>query len=104
MNTTPNPFASPEKTRASPPNSGRDTYNMVTDLIAGSNVRWRDNLIQAAVCLVCLAVGVALGYLLYGSAEATLLGAGIGLLSGLLGSGIFLMVFRAVRHAQGRHE
>jgi hypothetical protein len=33
-----------------------------------------------------------------------LVGGFIGVLAGLFGSGIFLMIYRAVRHLRGKHE
>jgi hypothetical protein len=33
-----------------------------------------------------------------------IVGGFLGLIAGLLGSGVFLMIYRAVRHAKGKHD
>lgn len=87
------------------PTPGREAYNIVTDTVAGPNIRKKDNLFQALAIVVCLLLGVLIGYLIAKDAITGVIAGGfIGLLVGLFGSGIFLMIFRAVRHAQGRHD
>ena len=95
--------------------SGVKAYNIVSDTVVGVNFRQSDNVFQLKVILVCLAVGVPLGALagvLLAEPQDRLLvafGGGLGLgfvgvVLGLFGSGIYLMVYRAVRHLKGKHD
>ena len=84
--------------------TGRQTYNIVSDLATGVNVRKRDNLYQALFILASIPAGALVGVCISRSGEGICLGCFGGLLAGLFGSGIFLMVYRALRHAQGRHD
>lgn len=93
---------SPEETPKRPM-TDRQTYNLVSDTVAGPNVRLKDNLYQGLAILVCLILGAGIGVLVGGMTGA-LIGAVAGLLVGLLGSGIFLMFYRAIQHARGRHD
>jgi hypothetical protein len=90
----------------------RAAYNVVTDVVTGVNVRGSDNRFQAVFILVTIVLLAAVGALLarwnrdwqlpwYGGA---LFGAFAGLVAGFFASGIFLMIYRAVRHIQGKHE
>ncbi len=92
--------------------SGRAAYNIVSDTVAGVNVRARDNLFQAVFILAAVVVLAVLGAVLaalngdwdlpwYGGA---IFGAFGGLVVGFFTSGIFLMIYRAVRHLQGKHD
>lgn len=82
---------------------GRKAYNVVTDIGFGPNIRMSDNCFQAAFILVSLLLGVGIGALI-GGGEGAVIGAFAGLVSGLILSGIILMVYRAVQHARGRHD
>jgi hypothetical protein len=94
----------PEDTPKQPLTS-RQTYNLVTDTVSGPNVRLKDNLYQGLAILVCLILGSLIGLLVATDRlPGALLGGFAGLLVGLIGSGIFLMVYRAIRHARGRHD
>jgi predicted RNA-binding Zn-ribbon protein involved in translation (DUF1610 family) len=85
--------------------SARETYNVVTDLAGGVNVRLRDNLFQLAAIVVTTVVGVLIGMLVADEAAVGAIAGGlVGLLVGLFGSGIFLMICRFVRHVTGHHE
>jgi hypothetical protein len=85
--------------------TGRQAYNVVTDTISGPNVRLKDNLFQGITILVCLLLGAGIGFLVMTDGLAGfLLGGFVGLLVGLFGSGIFLMIYRAVKHARGQHD
>lgn len=85
--------------------NGRETYNAITDIVGGPNVRLKDNLFQGLAILVCLLLGAGIGACWTKSWPGSIIiGAFVGLLAGLFGSGIFLMIFRAVRHRQGRHD
>ena len=87
------------------PTPGQEAYNIVTDTVIGPNIRKKDNLFQALAILVCLLLGVLIGFLIAKDAiTGVIVGGFIGLLAGLFGSGIFLMIFRAIRHARGRHD
>jgi hypothetical protein len=105
-----NDMQDPRSTQQAPPPvplTTRQTYNLASDTVAGVNVRAKDNLYQAVAIVVCLGLGVLIGYLLAGPDEAALgavLGGGAGLLAGLFGSGIFLMIYRGIQHARGRHD
>ena len=90
------------------PNTGvtdRQTYNIVSDTVVGANFRLRDNVIQAIAIFVSLCVGAIIGAV---AVEEQLMGALVGgflgMIAGLFGSGIFLMIYRAVRHMRGRHD
>jgi hypothetical protein len=93
------------------PLTGCEVYNAVTDLATGPNVRWRDNLFQGLVILAFAGAGALWGLthrkekLLGMEPGGLLVGFGLlaGLVVGLVASGAFLMGFRAVRHARGRH-
>lgn len=87
------------------PITGRQVYNLVTDTVGGPNVRLKDNLYQGVSILVCLLLGVGIGFLvLTDRLMGSLLGGFLGLLVGLFGSGIFLMIYRAIKHAQNKHD
>ncbi|HWG45074.1 MAG TPA: hypothetical protein VN688_20055 [Gemmataceae bacterium] len=96
-----NPQAEPSKKSL----TERQAYNLLTDTVAGPNLRWRDNLFQAKVILLCLALGVAIGpWTMTDRLMGAMLGGFVGLLVGLFGSGITLMIYRAIGHARGRHD
>ncbi len=100
MNTEP-----PSDDQQDKPLSGKEVYNLVTDVAIGPNIRLRDNLVQAAVIVVCTLLGTGIGALLIEDRIAgCLVGGFVGLLAGLLGSGLFLMIYRMVRHARGKHD
>jgi hypothetical protein len=98
--------APPPQAQPPAPPSGRETYNIVSDTAIGVNVRLWDNLFQLAAIVVCLLLGIGIGYAVSGQDPilGAVAGGFAGLLVGLFGSGIFLMIFRAVRHARGRHD
>jgi len=77
----------------------------IADAVTGVNVRISDNVIQAMAILVCLVLGAAVGALAYRQRlPAALAGGFLGVIVGLFGSGIGLMIFRAIRHVRGRHD
>ncbi len=87
-------------------------YNVVADTVTGVNVRWSDNRFQAIFIFSSIVVASLLGALLaainprwdlpwYGGA---LIGSFAGLLIGAFGSGIYLMVYRMLRHIKGKHD
>jgi hypothetical protein len=85
--------------------TGKEVYHVVSDTVAGPNVRLYDNLFQAAAILICLVLGTGIGYLVTSDGPTGAILGGIGgLLVGLFGSGIFLMIYRAIRHARGKHD
>lgn len=85
--------------------SGKQSYNVVADTVGGVNVRWKDNLFQALAIFVCLILGAGIGALVVEERMMGVIAGGfIGLIVGLFGSGIFLMIFRALRHLKGRHD
>jgi hypothetical protein len=81
--------------------SSKETYNVVSDTVVGINVRMKDNLIQGLIILVTIIIGLVIGQM-YGG--FLLLGGLAGLIVGFLVSGIFLMIYRAVKHASGDHD
>ena len=78
--------------------SSKETYNAVSDTVVGVNVRKKDNIIQGLIILVTVIIGLVIGQM-YGG--FLMLG---GLIIGFLVSGIFLMIYRAVKHASGDHD
>ncbi|HUG71424.1 MAG TPA: hypothetical protein VMM76_27005 [Pirellulaceae bacterium] len=120
---SPNPFAEdssdstddPAEGKPNTPMSGHEAYNLVSDLVVGGNLRKSDNVFQLKVILICTIVGVSLGAIagaiLSGSGHRLVgaLAAGLGLgfagvVVGLFGSGIYLMIYRAVCHMKGQHD
>ena len=88
------------------PDSQRQAYNVVTDLVAGPNVRFKDNLYQGLAVLAGIALGAGIGAMVSSESRAAgaIVGGILGMVAGLLLSGIFLMIFRAVMHARGKHD
>ena len=87
--------------------TGRQIYNLTTDVATGANIRWKDNLYQAIFILICLGLGVLIGFLVTINnprVPGGLIGGFVGVLVGLFGSGIFLMIFRAIKHIHGKHD
>jgi ABC-type microcin C transport system permease subunit YejE len=85
--------------------TNRQAYNVLSDTIAGPNLRLRDNLYQGLAILVCLLVGAGIGFLVITDGLAgALVGGFVGMVIGLFGSGIFLMIFRAIKHVRGHHD
>ena len=88
------------------------TYNIVTDMVTGVNVRMSDNLFQAVFILVSVLLGATIGVtvaLIYGDTQfpwlaGALVGSFAGLIIGVLASGMVLMIYRGWRHWKGRHD
>ena len=123
QSSSPNPFADdpsvsaadPKDEKSNIPATAREAYNIVSDTVVGVTVRKTDNLFQLKVILVCVLIGAALGATagaLWSDTDDRLVGAlggGLGLgfaglILGLFGSGIYLMIYRAVRHMKGKHD
>lgn len=94
------------------PTDSETVYNVVTDLVTGVNVRHQDNKFQAIFIVCSLLLAALVGAILasvqpswnlpwYGGA---LIGGFLGLVLGFFASGIFLMIYRAMRHIQGKHD
>lgn len=110
---TPNTSTGDEPALETPQvSSDRAAYNIVSDTVVGLNIRKSDNVFQAkfiGISVLALAtISAALAALnpewdlpWYGGALA---GSFAGLIVGLFASGIFLMIYRAVRHVKGDHE
>ena len=81
--------------------SSKETHNVVSDTLVGVNVRKKDNIIQGLIILVTVIIGLVIGQM-YGG--FLMLGGLGGLIIGFLVSGIFLMIYRAVKHASGDHD
>ena len=114
-----NPYTPPvSKENESDENSSGDvstakaTYNVVSDTVTGVNFRASDNKFQAkfiAVSVLLLALAGAVVALLKPDWElpwigGAIIGAFVGLVGGLVASGIVLMVYRASRHMSGKHD
>jgi len=62
-------------------------------------------LYQALAILAGLALGALIGWLAVAEQPmGVIVGGFLGLIAGLLASGVFLMIYRAVRHARGQHD
>jgi hypothetical protein len=114
-----NPFQPPKPTDSNPTewvgqnvSSGQATYNVVTDTVTGVNVRWSDNKFQAIFVTASILIAATIGAIVvalngqwklpwYAGALA---GAFAGMLFGIFASGIVLMIYRAMRHIQGKHD
>ena len=83
--------------------TAKDTYNIVSDTVGGINARKSDNLLQAKIVIITIIVCLIMGGIFYGK-TGLVLGALAGLIIGFLGSGFYLMIFRAVKHASGEHD
>jgi len=84
----------------------RQAYNVVSDTVTGANLRPRDNLYQGLAVLGFALIGLGVGYFVMPDNRlmGLLLGLAGGLIVGVILSGTFLMIFRAVRHARGKHD
>ncbi len=102
----PAPPVLPSEPVALRPLSGHETYNVVSDTIIGVNVRGRDNLIQFLAIAAAVILGVGVGALVSprDRISGAIFGGIAGLIGGLLLSGIALMIYRAIRHASGKHN
>ena len=92
--------------------SDQATYNIVSDTFTGVNFRLKDNVLQAVFVFASVVIGAAAGAILaalnprwnlpwFGGA---LFGSFLGLVVGVFASGIFLMIYRTVRHIRGKHD
>jgi hypothetical protein len=92
--------------------TGRAAYNVVSDTVTGVNVRASDNLLQALFILAAVILLAIVGAVLAALNSdwdlpwyaGAMLGAFAGLVIGFFASGIFLMIYRAVRHMTGKHD
>ncbi len=111
-----NPYESPKAADVASGHSSsgqtsraREAYNIVADTVTGLNVRKSDNKFQAIFILVSVLVLAALGAgvaALVGEPwlAGAMTGAFAGLVLGLFASGFVLMVYRTIRHMQGKHD
>jgi hypothetical protein len=85
--------------------SRKQTRHLISDTVTGANLRVKDNLYQGLAILVCLVLGALIGCLaLQPRLGGAIVGGVLGAIVGLIGSGVFLMVYRAVKHARGEHD
>ncbi len=85
--------------------SDRQVYNLVTDTAIGPNIRVKDNVIQAVAIAGCVVLGCVIGALVVDERLAgACVGGFVGLVAGALLSGFVLMIYRAVKHIQGKHD
>lgn len=83
------------------------TYNVVSDTVTGVNFRLKDNLIQLLIVIIFTALGALSGVLffdIFNIANRLIFGGLAGLIVGWILSGAGIMIYRAVLHAQGRHN
>ena len=89
-----------------------DDYRFVADVVTGVNFRLKDNVLQAIFVLAATVVGAFLGAILaalnpgwnlpwFGGA---MFGAFLGMIVGTFASGVFLMIYRALRQLRGEHD
>jgi hypothetical protein len=100
-------MSEPEQSKKPPEESlsVRQAFNLISDTATGPNVHLKDNLYQGLAILICLILGALIGFLtVKDRGLGAVLGGGIGLVTGLFGSGIFLMIYRAIRHMRGKHD
>ena len=104
--------ADSENSRSVNTSPERAAYNVVSDTVTGLNVRKNDNKFQAIFIGISVLIWAMIGTILavwktdwelpwFGGA---MIGAFAGLVLGVFASGIFLMVYRAIMHMQGRHD
>ena len=106
--------AQPAGSASQPRLSDREALNVMTDTVVGPNVRLRDNLYQALAIGIAVLLGAGAGAVIglvagpddrgFNAAAGAVCGGIVGLLVGTLGSGLFLAIYRLVRHARGRHD
>ena len=85
--------------------TGRQQYNLVPDTIAGPNVRLKDNVIQGISVLVGVLIGAGVGWSVVDEPIPGLLAGGVGgMLVGVFGSGLYLMIYRAMKHVRKDHD
>ena len=105
-------FESPDAAEPQSRQSSKEEYNIMTDTFTGVNLRWSDNKFQAVFIgisvLVCGLLGMILAALnprwgLPWIAGGFVVGFA-GLVLGTFASGIYLMIYRARRHLQGKHD
>ena len=85
--------------------TGQQTYNVISDLGVGPNVRLKDNVLQAICIFISTVLGVVFGIVGWNFRfEAIVLGGFAGLLVGLFGSGTFIMIYRLLQHSRGKHD
>lgn len=102
----------PHSERPSSDRSGKETYNLVTDTVIGPNLRWGDNLLQAAFIFVAVVITSIAGAVLAVFSPTwnlpwiggAIIGAFAGLVFGTFASGFFLMIYRGSRHLKGKHD
>lgn len=113
-----NPYVPPVALAKGAPDqsgTGYEAYNLVADTVVGMNIRKSDNLFQLKVIAICMFLGTIVGAFVGGTLSdsgnrlvgtvAGGLGLGFaGVVLGLFGSGIYLMIYRAARHLQGKHD
>lgn len=87
------------------PLTKRQKNNVITDTILGPNLRRKDNLYQGVAIAACTVLGAVIGALAAGDWRGGLLvGAIVGMIAGLFSSGIFLMIYRGMKHSRGEHD
>jgi hypothetical protein len=85
--------------------SEKQVYNVVSDTVTGANVRWKDNLFQGIAIFIATILGAGIGAVLMDDPIlGSVAGGFCGLLIGLFGSGLVLMVYRAIQHGRGKHD
>ena len=83
--------------------SGKEVYNIISDTVVGFNNRKSDNNLQAGITIVVMLISCVLGGMFWG-AEGFVFGLLGGAFLGIIVSGIYIMVYRFIKHASGDHE
>jgi Na+-translocating ferredoxin:NAD+ oxidoreductase RnfA subunit len=93
--------------------TNKQAYNMITDVVTGINVRKKDNFFQIIFVFISVLLGAAISIIFFNTDRDLfdirrlaigIVGGFIGLIVGIILSGIFLMLFRAIMHLNGKHD
>ena len=90
----------------------RVAHSVLSDSITGLNVRESDNRLQGFVVVVSVLVAAAIGAVLAAMNaqwelpwySGAVMGGFAGSFIGIIASGIYLMIYRAIRNIQGNHD
>ena len=76
---------------------GFEKYNRFSETVGGLSLRWKDNVIQLGAVIFGVCAGMVVGFLMYESMQAALIGATIGMTVMVFLSGIVLGILRRFR-------
>ncbi|RCS41361.1 hypothetical protein DTL42_22640 [Bremerella cremea] len=120
MKNEPNIFSDPPEESESQTSAGssnrhselKEAYNLVSDTVVGVNVRKSDNVFQMKFTFVATLIVAIMGAVATGANPSwqlpwyggALIGGFAGMVLGVFASGIFLMIYRVIRHVHGHHD